>query len=366
MRRRYPRRIDLHFRKKELADPALLASEWEELADATGAPPFLYPQWIEAWWRAFGSGELEVPVERVNGGLTALLPLVRRRGSLQSPTNWHTPTFGVLASDSAAAESLLGRLLARRVHRLSLGFLERENGDLERCVAAAAAAGCRIAVRTLERSPYLGVEGGWARAEDSLPAKLVRDVRRRRRRLVELGAVAVDVQDGGERLAELLDEGFLLEGSGWKAAQQTAIRSEPSTERFYREIAAWAAARGWLRLAFIRLDGRPLAFQFGFEHGRVYYFLKGGYDPSFDRFSPGKLLVHAMLARAFGSGLRSFEFLGHAEPWKLEWTQTCRERVAFQAFAPSFAGSLEWLAQAYGRPLARRLGVGRLLTSRSG
>ena len=34
---------------------------------------------------------------------------------------------------------------------------------------------------------------------------------------------------------------------------------------FYRRVAAWAAERDWLRLAFLRLDGRPLAFDLALE-----------------------------------------------------------------------------------------------------
>jgi hypothetical protein len=66
------------------------------------------------------------------------------------------------------------------------------------------------------------------------------------------------------------------------------------------------------------------------------------------------LLRHAMLARSFSQGLRSYEFLGAAEPWKLEWTQTLRERVLLQAFAPSPAGMVTRAAFVYARPLAKR------------
>jgi hypothetical protein len=67
------------------------------------------------------------------------------------------------------------------------------------------------------------------------------------------------------------------------------------------------------------------------------------------------ILRYEMVARAFSIGLRSYEFLGADEPWKLEWTQTTRERALFQAFAPSVRGRLWWAAFAWGRPIAKRL-----------
>ena len=61
-----------------------------------------------------------------------------------------------------------------------------------------------------------------------------------------------------------------------------------------------------------------------------------------------------MLHRAFDAGLARFDFLGGDEPWKLEWTATCRQRVIVHAFAPSLAGSLERVAITYGRPIRAR------------
>ncbi|HKP88939.1 MAG TPA: GNAT family N-acetyltransferase, partial [Thermoleophilaceae bacterium] len=40
-----------------------------------------------------------------------------------------------------------------------------------------------------------------------------------------------------------------------------------------------AAEQGWLRLAFLRLDGRAIAFDMCLEHGGAFYVLKGGFDP---------------------------------------------------------------------------------------
>jgi hypothetical protein len=166
--------------------------------------------------------------------------------------------------------------------------------------------------------------------------------------------VTVEVAHGDDRLDALLEEGFRIEPSGWKAERGAAIVSRPETLRFYTEVAEWAAERGWLRLAFLRVGGRPIAFQFGLEQDRQYYFLKGGFDPAFERFAPAKILVHDMLERAFRLGLWRFNFLGGNEAWKLEWTPTCRGRVVLHAFSPTWLGSIDRLLIGYGRPLRNR------------
>jgi CelD/BcsL family acetyltransferase involved in cellulose biosynthesis len=204
------------------------------------------------------------------------------------------------------------------------------------------------------RSPWVDTSGDRAAWESGLNRKRLKEVSRRRRKLEAKGTLSFSVERGEERLAPLLDEGFRVESSGWKDAEGTAILSSPATERFYREIAEWAEERGWLRLAFLRLDDRPIAFQLLLEHQRRLLYVKGGYDRELASFGPGQLMAQAVISDAFARGLESFEFLGSDESWKLDWTSTCRERLLLQAFAPSPAGLADWALHAYGRPLAKR------------
>ena len=115
------------------------------------------------------------------------------------------------------------------------------------------------------------------------------------------------------------------------------------------------ASVGWLRLAFLRLDGRAIAFQLDLELRSGYYSLKIGYDPEFERVSPGKILAFTMVSRAVTAGLDAYELLGTDEPWKDRWTDRAREQVAFRAFSPSPAGRLASSTFVYWRPLARRI-----------
>jgi CelD/BcsL family acetyltransferase involved in cellulose biosynthesis len=274
---------------------------------------------------------------------------------LRSPTNEHTPAFGVVAADDAAVRAVGDALFGGRVRTVTLGRLAGEGAARAALEASGAEAGYRTAVTLVARSPYIACAPTLEDHERGLGRNLRHDVQRRQRRLCEEGAVTIDVTDGGANLAGLLEEGFRVEALSWKGARGTAIASDTRTRRFYDAVARWAAKRGWLRLAFLRLDGRAIAFQFDLEAERTYYSLKIGYDPAFDRYSPGKLLAHAMVARAVSTGLATYEFLGLDEPWKDRWTSTFREYVRFQAYAPSPAGAASWAVATHGRRLARRI-----------
>jgi len=340
------------------AEPDALRAEWEALAERVGASPFLHPGWVEAWWRAFGRGALALCVVRhaPSGRLAALVPVRRARGALASPTNWHTPEFGWLAESADSARALCAALFAGRARRVALGFLAPAQAAL--LAEAAERARYRVLRRTLQRSPWVALEGDWASYERGRGKNLRGDLGRRARRLADRGAVTFEEHAGAESAAELerlLARGFALEAAGWKGERGSAIASQPATARFYAELARWAAARGWLRLCFLCLDGRALAFDYCLQHAGVHWMLKTGFDPACAELSPGKLLRRERLARAFAEGLRAYELLGAEEPWKLAWATGTRERELVQAFAPSVLGRLDHSLFAYGRPLARRV-----------
>jgi CelD/BcsL family acetyltransferase involved in cellulose biosynthesis/SAM-dependent methyltransferase len=317
---------------------ASLSSEWDELAERTNSSPWSRPGWIDAWWKAFGHGSLEIYALRRNGALAGVLPLVVRHGAISTPTNAHTPGFAPVVQDDEAREQLVDIVFSRTRGSLELLFLSVDDPILSACGAAARRRGYRTRRQPMLRSPFVPIVGDWASFEAGLRPRFRSELRRRGRRLAELGAVELAFESGSQDLDALLAEAFRLEASAWKGAKGTAIISRPETERFYRDVALWGAERGLLRLAFLRLDGRPLAFEFCLRQGGVHYNLKGGYDAEFHRLGPSRLLHHQLLERAFTDGLSSYEFLGNADAWKLDWTAEVHESTAFQAFSNTPAG----------------------------
>ncbi|MCW3050047.1 MAG: cellulose biosynthesis [Solirubrobacterales bacterium] len=332
-----------------------LAHEWDDLADRTRAAPWLRPGWIDAWWKAFGAGELRVLAARRDGRLAGVIPLQYRAGALSSTTNSHTPEFSPLVEDATVGRELAEALFCDRPRRISLAFLDEDKPGLSQCRAAAAVAGYRLLERPRARSPYIQFEGGWDAYEKHLSKNLRKELSRQERRLQSMGRLSFQICEGTDRLDELLDEGFRIEASGWKGARGTAIASRPETRRFYTEIAHWAAARGCLRLAFHRLDGRAFSFHFNVAGDDTYYHLKTGYDPAYRRFSPGHLTMRAVIREVVTNGFARFDLLGADDPYKLAWSTSFTEKKLLLAFAPTLPGFVDWATFAYARPLARRM-----------
>jgi len=342
---------------------AELSGEIDALAERADAGPFVRRGWFEAWTAAFGGAErLHVVTVRRDGELVASIPLLRRRrGAFSSPTNWHTPAFGPIAVDDSAAGTLATAVVERAPALLDVAFVAPESAFASQLVSKAHAEGRLVVSRPVLRSPYVALEGTFESYEgNALSSKFRREIRRRTRKLEEHGKVEIAFEDGSERLAELLDEGFAVEGSGWKDERGTAIASSPETERFYRDVAAWAQRSGWLQLGFLRLDGRAVAFMLAIARGGEVDIVKVGFDPDWRKYGPGSILTRAAIERAYEQGMTRYDFLGGEDAYKLDWTDAVGERVRIQAFGRNAYGLAGYLAWRWGRPVAKRaLELGR-------
>jgi CelD/BcsL family acetyltransferase involved in cellulose biosynthesis len=328
-----------------------LEAEWDALADRTGASVFARPGWIDAWYSAFVHGEPLVAALRRGGELVAVAALEAQGPALRSATNWHTPAYDLVAEGADDARALADAVLRLRPRRLDLRFVDADGLAAPAFGAAAAAADYRILTRPLEESPYIPVTGDWDAYAKTLRKKMLQDLARQRRRLEEdVGPLSVTVETGGTGLEEAMEKGFRLEAAGWKGRGGTAIVSRPETHAFYTAVARWAAERGWLRLAFLSVGDRPIAFEFGLEENGAVYNLKPGYDESYARYGPGGVLTEHIVRGAFERGVRSYEFLGDADPYKLRWARFVRQRLVVQAFAPTPAGRADFVAFRFGRP----------------
>ena len=317
------------------------------------------PGWVSAWLGAFGDGEPRVIAVRDSGELAAVLPMHSRRGRLYSPANWHSPVFGPIAADERARDVLLKELFRQPHPSVELNLLDGNGDGLAAIAQVARREGRLVVSRGGLRSPFIDLVGDFDAYEQTLSRNLRKNLRRRRRQLEAAGDVSFDVHDGREGLDERLEEAFRVEASGWKGLYGTAIASRDDTRRFYVDVARWAAARGWLRLSFLRLGGRPIACDYAIVHRGVWYTLKAGYDEAFSLFSPGSLLLREQLVHCFEGGLSRMELLAPDDSFKRSWTDRCGERGWLRAFRRgSSAGLVDWTRVAgreHLRPLARRV-----------
>jgi CelD/BcsL family acetyltransferase involved in cellulose biosynthesis len=322
----------------ELDDFLALGPEWDALLDESDCDlPFLRHDWFRLWWSHFGAGRrLSVLTARRSGLLALALPMMEERErwfpaalvKLRSLTNAHSFRFQIpLRRGEEGSVRAAWDFLARRGRPWHMLELERFPtgfpADRE-LMLAAGQTGRPVGVWEGGTSPYLTLQGTWEAYLGSLKPKLRSNLRNRLKRLQKLGPVSYElVTTRGESPAALGDA-FAIEGSGWKGEQKSAIGMDPTLTRFYTEWGELAAERGWLRLWFLRLGERRVAFEYNLEYKRVLYCMKIGYDSELHPYSPGQTLKAAVLERAFREGVREYDFLGVMDEAKGDWTSTGR------------------------------------------
>ncbi|MFL5348014.1 MAG: GNAT family N-acetyltransferase [Hyalangium sp.] len=312
-----------------------LEPEWNALVDATSNELFYRHEFLRIWIDNFApSARLRILTLRDSEGrLTAALPLMAERTTmygipvrqLAATANPHSCRFDLIAHEpeAAAAMFLSWLRMSRDWDVLRLTDVPEGGagwGLLEEAKNAKLATGVWDSLQ----SPYVPLPSTWEAYQATLQSKFKANCRRRRKKLEEKGQVKFERVDGGLDLESKLEEGFALEQSGWKGERGTAMAQSASTRGFYTELARDAAYSGRLSLYYLRLDGRPVAFQYGLTYGGRYFLLKPGYDESLKECSPGQLLMDEVLADCISRGLREFDFLGPDMVWKRDWTDKVR------------------------------------------
>lgn len=343
-----------------------LEPEWNALVEATSDELFYRHEFLRVWVDNFAPGaRLRILTSRDGEGrLCAALPLMLERTTLlgvpvrqlSATANSHSCRFDLIAREpEAAAAAFLAHLRSDKGWDVLRLTDVPEGGAGWKLYEAARAVGLPVGTWESLQSPYVPLPATHEAYLATLQSKFKANVRRRRRKLEERGRVSVERVDGGLLLDAKLEEGFLLELSGWKGERGTAMAQDPATRGFYTELARDAAYRGRLALYFLRLDGRAVAFHYGLTHDGRYFLLKTGYDEALKECSPGQLLMDEVLADCIQRGLREFDFLGPDMVWKRDWTDKARRHTWLYVFNASAFGRALCTAKFRWLPVAKGL-----------
>ncbi len=311
-----------------------------------------------------------------NGRLRALLPLValpaqwrgRAVALLATPTNTQAPRGALLARDfdHASAAALAALLAARReVDLLLLDGLRADDGRATRLLDALARRGLPAARTTQWPSVLLRHDGSlddYFGGADR--AHFRRSLVKAGNGLSKLGAVSVDCHAGDDWRAGF-DAFVQVDADSWKAADGECVGSDPALLAYYQALCERLAARGWLEIWVLRVDGRAAAAFICPHDGRQRYTLKCSVSLACgSQRSPGLVLMDALVRQTWRRGATGIDFVGKV-PFLDRWAN--HDMALLSALLPR-ARTLRWRlhaerqAAAAGQWLAAaRAGVARRL-----
>jgi CelD/BcsL family acetyltransferase involved in cellulose biosynthesis len=292
-----------------------IKTEWSDLAESSNNI-FAAWEWTSLWWSHFGRGrELAVAAALDDSDrISAVLPLyfwIKRPGRvLRFLGHGVSDQLGPICHPNAlaAATGALVTYLEASGRRWDVFLAEHLPSDEDWPDALGATPLRR------ESNPVLHNDGrGWDGFLASRSSNFRQQVGRRERNLHRRHEVHYRLADDPARLEEDLDTLFALHSARWSNGNSSFGGTR---ETFHREFAACALERGWLRLWFLELDGRPVAAWHGFRFGGVESYYQAGRDPAWDAASVGFVLLAHSIRAALTDGVTEYRFLRGDDDYK--------------------------------------------------
>ncbi|MFH1638989.1 MAG: GNAT family N-acetyltransferase [Chloroflexota bacterium] len=298
---------------------ATLDSLWRNPQNQLSWPSiFVLPAWMEVWWQEFRpDGELYLAIVRQESDIIGIAPL-RLQGQqvsfIGSVDVCDYMDFVVVPGrERDFFDALLDDLKRNGIKHLKLEHLRPESSVLNTLVDMAEKRGYEVSYHEDAVSLELDLPATWEGYLAILNKKQRHEVERKLRRLRETDGVEYYCTNVTKQVDGFLDtflQLFVL-SQGEKADFMTEQK-----ESFFRAIASAMASLGMLRFGTLEIDKSPVAMVMGFDYDGRMYLYNSAYNPDFSHLSAGLLSKVLCIQESIQQGLKKWDFLKGAEPYK--------------------------------------------------
>jgi CelD/BcsL family acetyltransferase involved in cellulose biosynthesis len=153
----------------------------------------------------------------------------------------------------------------------------------------------------------------WEAFLERLTGKQRHEIRRKLRRLDAAGQVKYRFVEDVNTVRTEIDTFIALFRSN--RSDKVAFMTS-QMEAYFRSLAESMAAHHMLKLAFLELDGQPVAAVLCFDNGSTVYLYNSGYDMHFSSLSVGLLSKVLSIKDSIQRGRRKYDFLKGDEKYK--------------------------------------------------
>ncbi|HUI65612.1 MAG TPA: GNAT family N-acetyltransferase [Bacteroidota bacterium] len=329
-----------------------LEPEWDALlARCPTRSLYMTFEWLWTWWASLGGAKRSLRILSVREGeeLVGIAPLmdVRRRWmgipyesiEFLSAPNFafsHLTMSGILDIIAPVrTEEVLDAILLHLEGTQSGWIYMRldplvEDGPCARFLPELAK---RHQMHTRWGAPEaayeVALDSGWGHYVQATDPAMHSRIASYERRFARSGRVNWEDEQSTQGPSELVKTIMDVERRSWKWAHGLSINSR-GYGGFFEAFLRLAAERGWLRLSILKSDDRPCAYLYGVKFENTVEAIKTAYDRSFERFSPGQILMGHYLRRAAAEGIHTVNLHIGAGEYKSRWATREREyRVLF-------------------------------------
>ena len=339
-------------------DLANLREDWNRLSETAESPNvFTTFDWFRAWNQRFTQEaprrrRLSVLVLKKDGAIVGISPLINRTASRFAVVVRKLEFVGLADYNdfllgngpTGQIEAIMDFLVQTQDQwdLVDLRDLPKTGNTLAIVESALSYTGLIYRILPEEdRSPYLLIDAPWSGMVSRLSRSSRHTLRNQQYRLERMRGegLRVRVIENPQEEPELLEKLIALEGQ--KRVNGKLV--PPFIGRYpevFQSLFDTLGPRGWIYVALMELGDRPLAWQLGFRCGKRLWDYTKAYDHAFSRFSPGTMLIPAVLDYGFSHGFEEYDFLRGEEPYKMIWNTGYHERFRLAIW------SRRWISRA--------------------
>ena len=346
-----------------------LGREWDTLlATSRQDCPFLRHGWLYAWWNSYGGTARPAIVtcrEEDSGRLLGVLPAYRvgtgtvmQAARLRLLGDARVGSSGLGAFVCPDAEDEVFDALSAHLHGpdgdwdvLDFRVVDTEAPFFRTLLGPGRSAGVR---RGRHGRPQIALPHDWDMYLTERLGPRARSSVRHSRRLAEKAGGGIELVQRPEELPAALDDMLALFQQRMKHVLGRRFIVTDSFKRFTAEVAEGLLAAGRLRLGFLNIEGRRVAFEYQFRYLDTMYAVLGGFEEQWARLEVSRALFSDMVERAIAEGCSTLDFGLGEQPYKFGWGVTDVRRFGdITAYSDSPAARLSRVGDAFGAGLAR-------------
>jgi len=332
-------------------NPAIAEALWPRAGTAS---IFNHPAWWGAAIESYGAGRRILGVTvRVDGQVCGYWPFWEKRMGAKDGfariiepvgsrlTDYVMPLIANFDDRLAVCAAMLEGLKRRMAPDVLLLW---PKADRTRCasssVAAAFPTSRYLVHRLVRRCPRMTLPGSYEALTKRWSGNHRSQLRRRERRLGEMGELAFHVAQMREEILGGLQTMFAIHRVNWNERGGGSEFDDPANEAFVKRIAEGLPME-LLHYSELRLDGKAISCNFDFRLDDEILFYKGAFDIAYSRFSPGMVHTAKVSEWAIAQGIHTLDFMQGEEDYKYLWADSVRETVS-HAISP-IEGLPVWL-----------------------
>jgi CelD/BcsL family acetyltransferase involved in cellulose biosynthesis len=336
-------------------------SSWTQmLQENPSSSIFQTPEWLTAWWNAFGADKKLLGLVFVDslGRTVGIAPFYTERKSFLGLPLTTLRLVGAGSGDSDALDFIT---LPGYERHCAVAFTEwlsksakwnvcsletlPENSLVAKYLFEHAQRSSWRMDSTLTPNFVIDLPPSWAEYLSTLESAFRPLLTRYPKRLQTRFSVRIVRSDRIEDIPDQLQTLFGLHQMRWTGRGEPGAFASADRRKFYFQIAEAFLHRGWLEFWLLSLDGETVGAQFCFRYNNTVSLLQEGFHPKYTAEKIGYALRAHVLEEIIRTGALRYDFLGGADSYKAKFGSRRANYLNLSFAGPSIFGRTYLLLQ---------------------